>query len=89
MKNCLSLGESINPIHIGLSGAVWYWGGGRNQPYGHKIVDNALWMMPFDTITDIHKMSQKYNKFLPDVISGAGAGVGKKWRRRQRHTQLG
>ena len=21
-------GTSINPIHIGLSGAAWYWGGG-------------------------------------------------------------
>ena len=34
--------------------------------------------MPFGTIIDIHKMSQKYKKILPDIISGAGkngAGV--------------
>ena len=37
-------------------------GGGRNQPYGHKIVNNALWKMPFGTIIDIHKMSQKNQK---------------------------
>ena len=52
-------------------------GGGLNQPYGHKIVNNALWEMPFGTIIDIHKMYQKIQKILPDVISGAGAGAGK------------
>ena len=67
----------LNPIHIGVSGAAWYWGGGRNQPYGHKIVKNALWKMPFGTIIDIHKMYQKIQKNLPDVISGASSGAGK------------
>ena len=33
--------------------------------------------MPFGTIIDIHKMYQKIQKKLPDVISGAGAGAGK------------
>ena len=54
-----------------------FWGRGGNQPYGHKIVNNALWKMAFGTIIDIHKMYQKMQKKLPDVISGASAGAGK------------
>ena len=47
------------------------------QPRKRKMVKKAPWKMPFGTIIDIHKMSQKIKKILPDIISGAGAGVGK------------
>ena len=56
-------------------------GGGRNQPYGHKIVNNALWKMPFGTIIDIHKMSQKIQNIFATCDF-----CRKKWRLRQLHT---
>ena len=46
--------QSVNPIHIGLTGAVWY------QPYVH----NELWKMSFGAIIYIHKMSQKVQKIF-------------------------
>ena len=75
---------SINPIHIGVSGAAWYWGG-LNQPYGHKIVNNALWEMPFGTIIDIHKMYQKIEKNFTRRNFRRRRRRRKKRRRRQRH----